>query len=110
MIFKKNNKSEFQKLIDDFYKESEQQDYRDKVFLETERLFVAAWVDVCNHLEVYPNQQVDEFEDLIKQGIEMQWGPCSIVFNREKRQVIVKARDGRCVELVSWDIITEDAI
>lgn len=98
-------KTQFQILVDGFYKECREQDYKDQVLLETERIFAMAWVDVCKHLEVYPKQQVDEFEDLIKQGVEMQWGKCDFKFDRGSLQIFAKARDGRQMELVSGDLI-----
>lgn len=109
MIFKKPEYTR-EDLIREFYEEGKQQDFRDRVHLETERIFAGAWVDVCKNLQNFPKQQVDEFESLIKQGIEMQWGPCDVVFCRDKYTIVAKARDGKCMELVSGDIYESEVV
>lgn len=103
-------KSSYEKLVEDFYKYDKQRTQDDFVHLETDRIFASAWVDVCKNLQNFPAQQVSEFEKLITEGVEQKWGPCDFKFDREKGQIVVKARDGRCMELVSGEVYSEEAV
>lgn len=103
-------KKPFDLLIEDFKKESRDQDLRDKDFLEFDRIFVDAWHTCCLYPDEVSSDKIELFEQLIRSGIEQQWGRCNFDFDRNQKKAFVTSFDGRAMELVSGNIISDDGL
>lgn len=106
--FKK--KSQLEILIEEFKKEGQDQYFRDKEYLETDRIMAEAWHAAVSHIDHYPLEQISEFEQLISIGVEQQWGKCTFDFDRDQLKIFVTSYDGRAMEMVSGNIISEGVV
>ena len=89
-------------------KEIAAEKHRDRVFLEMDRLFAAVWPHVVHSENPDIQKQLPSYEQLLREGVESQWGPCEFVFDRENVKIKVYAADGCGMELISGAPLTKD--
>jgi hypothetical protein len=105
---KKDSEESWEDKVKMFYQEWDAEKQQDRVHLATERIFASAWVVICENKEMWWAGQVEEFKSLVVAGVTREWGSCEFVFDEDKKEITVKAADGRGMELVSGRTVFYD--
>jgi hypothetical protein len=93
--------SRLQRASREFYRDEAKIKHEDHVFLSAVRIFAFVWVDACDNLQAYPLSQIERLETQIVADIVAEWGMSEVIFDRNKKTIVVKAMDGRSMELIS---------